>query len=108
MIFKVIKWGEEMYCISDGNNFIHRDGTIKGNAPFKKAYWETKKEAEIFLAGWLTLNPLPKPKLDQVDLEPQYEIGTRYMDSVGRSYRYVKIDCGQGLVQHQWTKTNLF
>lgn len=36
----------------------------------------------------------PKPNMTQVDYEPQFELGTRYIDSIGHVYRYCKLDAG--------------
>lgn len=116
MIFKVINWtnsdGNHHYVICcekpKGNTyFIWKDGTVNHNSTgylevnfdFDHAagYWSTQKEAEIFLAGWKALNTLPKPDLSQVDYEPEYELGTRYVqyiNGIRTVYRYVKLDFG--------------
>ena len=110
MKFKVSQWNNNGYyvicCEKSGCNthFIWKDGTVhlnstgylgaNSNFDLAKGYWSTQKEAEIFLAGWQTLNPPPPPKLNQVDYEPEYELGTLYKDSVGMTYKYIKLDFG--------------
>lgn len=110
MKFKISQWNNNGYyvicCEKSGCNthFIWKDGTVhlnstgyleaNSNFDLAKGYWSTQKEAEIFLAGWQVLNPLPKPDLSQVDYEPEYELGTRWMDAGRRTYRYYKLDGG--------------
>lgn len=72
----------------------YRDGKVNGEGVNGPSYWSTRKEAEIFLAGWLVLNPTSPPDLSKVDYEPEYELGTLYKDSVGITFQYVKLDFG--------------
>ena len=93
--FKVrkISNNKEHYYISNKDGIlVLKNGNI--SAVSFHCYWESKKEAEIFLAGWEVLNPLPKPELDRIDFEPEYELGTRYVDASGRVYKYYKFDDG--------------
>lgn len=107
MIFKVKAGPHGGYFIGGGNcNYVHKDGKIVWNSTgyldagmpddisLCTGYWKTHKEAEIFLAGWQVLNPLPKPDLSQVDYEPEYELGTRFITAKRRVYRYCKLDFG--------------
>lgn len=134
-VFEIQKWDEEMYRIgrknSYGREYLQHDGTIK----YRNAWWTTKKEAEIFLAGWLLLNrnfqglykleqeiAIPeKPKLetnvDQIDYEPQYELGTRLVTNSGTRYQYGALDFGINYtddmgriykcIQYKWFCTKL-
>ena len=36
----------------------------------------------------------PKPDITKTDYEPQFELGTRFCNSLGNIFRYVKIDAG--------------
>lgn len=99
------------YYISAGkkgvyDTYLLKDGTISTNA--SNGWWHSKVEAKIFLAGWLVLNPPPTPDVTKVDTNPQFELGTRYVDSAGRRYRYVKVEFGHDLAPiYQWAGTTL-
>ena len=85
----------QYYIKAGSDNYLLKDGTIAMNA--SNGWWHTRKEAEIFLAGWRALYLPPTPKLNQVDFEPEYKLGTRhiqYIDGIRTIHRYCKLDFG--------------
>lgn len=58
---KKIQNNKEHYYIHSEEDgvFVLKNGNV--SPVFYHCYWESKTEAEIFLAGWLVLNPPPEP-----------------------------------------------
>ena len=103
MKFKISQWNNNGYyvicCEKSGCNthFIWKDGTvhlnstgyIKANFSFDlaKGYWSTKKEAEIFFAGWLSSQQIDTNRFTK---EQEYPLGMRYKDIYGVTWTYYR------------------
>lgn len=84
--FKVreIPSGKGHYYISnDDVIFVLKNGNI--STVFFHCYWESKKEAEIFLAGWQALQQINTSKVDK---EQHYPLGMLHTDVFGQTWIY--------------------
>ena len=93
---------EHYYIANEDGVLVLKNGNV--SMSFFHCYWESRKEAEIFLAGWQVLNPPPPVNLNQVDQKPEYELGTKhiqYINGIRVVHKYCKLTEYRWLVSYK-------